>query len=117
MTRKNVVLTFPNGDSVDAIEWHPDSDASKGVALHIPAVLVSSKDDADHWSEFAELLSKDRRVVVICGLSGYQLLRAVWSMGEPVVVISQGAESGDSALQAARIAKSLARLKRSCVVY
>lgn len=105
MTLKEIVLTFPNGDSIDAIEWHPDSDSSKGVGLNIPVVLVSSKDDAEHWSEFAESLSKNRRVVSLRGLSGYQLLQAIWSMGEPVIIISQGADSGDSALQVARIAK------------
>ena len=105
MTRKEITLTFPNGNSVDAIEWHPDSDSSKDVGLHIPVVLISNNDDAEHWSEFAESLSKDRHVVALYRLSGYQLLQAIWSMGEPVVVISQGAESGDSVLQAARIAK------------
>lgn len=107
MGHDKTTLTLFTGESVDAVIWSQGTQASD-EQLRSPAVLLSSQAEANHWNAFAEKLSKDRTVYALWGLTGHQLLQTIWHIGEPSIVISQGAVSGDAALHAAYIARGTA---------
>ncbi len=104
MPSQDTTLTLPTGAEVHANLWSP-SNSDGQTRLSLPIALHSTQDDAEHWSTFAESMSKDRLIYGLCDLTPNLLLQSMWTIGEPSILITQGSQPGDAGIQVASIAR------------
>lgn len=101
--RRNIELPIFNGPSLPAVEW--ERHAFSATLRDRPQLLLLSDSDSVHeWDEFAQIASERWRAIALCDISNYQLMQAVWAIGEPVAVCANGSPSGTVALEAQSIA-------------
>ena len=101
--RKNIELRQPAGRSLLAVEWEHQT-GDPGSVNRPNMLLLSDAERVHEWNEFGQVASEHWRVIAICNVSAYGLLQAVWAIGEPVAVCTNGHHSGKSALHAQSIA-------------
>ena len=101
--RKIIELPQPAGRPLPAVVWeHHAVDPEATNRSHL--LLLSDSEMIHEWDEFGEIASEHWRVIAICNVSAYELLQAVWAIGEPVAVCTNGNHSGRTALHAQSIA-------------
>ncbi len=96
-------ITLVTEATVDAKQWAPTDE--NGSPRNAPMLLVSSKSDSSHWSEFAESVSAKGDVYAVWDVNSYTLIQSIWAIGEPASVVAHGRNAGDIALEAARYSK------------
>ena len=101
--RKHIELPQPAGRPLPAVEWEHHADEPEATnRSHL--LLLSDAERVHEWNEFGQVASERWRVIAICNVSAYELLQAVWAIGEPVAVCANGNHSGRTALHAQSIA-------------
>ena len=100
-------ITLVTEAKVDAKHWAPGSE--NGTPRNAPLLLVSNESDNSQWTQFADMSSDYRDVYAIWDVSPYTLVQTIWAIGEPSSVIAHGKNAGDTALQAAKMAKGAVR--------
>ena len=109
--RQPVDLVGTDGLHISGVEWVNDDlngSADGGAASGIPLLLVSDEEHLDEWQEFAEFAAGQGRwgrVVALTDPPAFQILEAIWSIGQPAVLCANGSVSGDAALEALYLAR------------
>ena len=101
--RKRIELSQPVGRPLQVVEWERNA-ADTGSVNRPHMLLFSDAERVHEWNEFGQVASEHWRVFAICDVSSYELVQAVWAIGEPVAVCANGNHSGKTALHAQSIA-------------
>ena len=100
-------ITLVTEAKVATKHWAPGSE--NGAPRNAPLLLVSDESENSQWSQFADASSSSGDIYAVWNVSPYTLVQTIWAIGEPASVITHGKNSGDIALQAAKMGKGAVR--------